>query len=83
MAANNFADWRLEVGGLVERPECFSLADLRALPSRTQITRHDSVEGLELHWQVNRHAARGAASACGRPARGAFGDVPLRRHYGG
>jgi DMSO/TMAO reductase YedYZ molybdopterin-dependent catalytic subunit len=42
---NNFADWKLEVGGLVERPMKLSLADLRALPSRSQITRHDCVEG--------------------------------------
>ena len=40
-----FSDWKLEVGGLVERPMKFSLADLRALPSRSQITRHDCVEG--------------------------------------
>jgi DMSO/TMAO reductase YedYZ molybdopterin-dependent catalytic subunit len=40
-----FADWKLEVGGLVERPMKLSLADLRALPSRSQITRHDCVEG--------------------------------------
>jgi DMSO/TMAO reductase YedYZ molybdopterin-dependent catalytic subunit len=45
LAANGFADWRLSVGGLVERPATFSLADLRAMPSRTQITRHDCVEG--------------------------------------
>jgi DMSO/TMAO reductase YedYZ molybdopterin-dependent catalytic subunit len=45
MAAKGFADWTLEVGGLVERPATFSLAELRALPSRTQITRHDCVEG--------------------------------------
>jgi DMSO/TMAO reductase YedYZ molybdopterin-dependent catalytic subunit len=41
----NFADWKLEIGGLVERPMKLSLADLRALPSRSQITRHDCVEG--------------------------------------
>jgi DMSO/TMAO reductase YedYZ molybdopterin-dependent catalytic subunit len=40
-----FADWKLEVGGLVERPMKLALADLRNLPSRTQITRHDCVEG--------------------------------------
>lgn len=40
-----FADYRLEVGGLVERPLSLSLADLRARPSRTQITKHDCVEG--------------------------------------
>lgn len=43
--ADGFADWRLEIGGLVERPLSLSLADLRAAPSRTQITRHDCVEG--------------------------------------
>ncbi|MEO7056001.1 MAG: molybdopterin-binding protein [Caldimonas sp.] len=41
-----FADYRLQVGGLVEAPAEFSLAQLRAMPSRTQITRHDCVEGL-------------------------------------
>ena len=42
---NGFADWRLAVGGLVEQPLSLSLAELRAMPSRTQITRHDCVEG--------------------------------------
>jgi DMSO/TMAO reductase YedYZ molybdopterin-dependent catalytic subunit len=41
----DFADWRLEIAGLVERPAAFSLAELRRLPSRTQTTRHDCVEG--------------------------------------
>jgi len=45
LAENGFADWRLQVGGLVERPAEFSLDELRAMPSRTQITRHDCVEG--------------------------------------
>jgi len=45
MVANNFRDWRIPVGGLVERPFTLSVADLRALPERTQITRHDCVEG--------------------------------------
>ena len=40
-----FADWRLVVGGLVESPLELSLADLRLIASRTQITRHDCVEG--------------------------------------
>lgn len=42
---DGFADYRLEVGGLVERPLSLSLADLRARPARTQITKHDCVEG--------------------------------------
>jgi len=45
LAANGFADYRLRVSGLIERPGEFSLAELRSLPSRTQITRHDCVEG--------------------------------------
>ncbi|MGH6740337.1 MAG: molybdopterin-binding protein [Casimicrobiaceae bacterium] len=45
LAMGGFAAYRLEVGGLVERPASLSLADLRALASRTQITRHDCVEG--------------------------------------
>jgi DMSO/TMAO reductase YedYZ molybdopterin-dependent catalytic subunit len=44
-AAAGFANWRLRVGGLVEHPLVFTLAELRALPQRTQITRHDCVEG--------------------------------------
>ena len=44
-AKNNFADWALEVNGLVEKPLKLSMTDIQALPSRTQITRHDCVEG--------------------------------------
>ncbi len=42
---SNFADWRLVLGGLVAHPLSLSLAELRALPARSQITRHDCVEG--------------------------------------
>jgi DMSO/TMAO reductase YedYZ molybdopterin-dependent catalytic subunit len=45
LLATNFADWRLSVGGLVAQPFSASLAELRAMPARTQITRHDCVEG--------------------------------------
>jgi len=44
-AANQFNGWKLEVAGLVKQPASFSLTELKALPSRTQITRHDCVEG--------------------------------------
>lgn len=44
-AASNFADWRLVVDGLVNRPLNLSLAQLRSMPPRSQITRHDCVEG--------------------------------------
>jgi DMSO/TMAO reductase YedYZ molybdopterin-dependent catalytic subunit len=45
MVANNFADYRLQVGGLVGRPLSVTLPQLRQMPSRAQITRHDCVEG--------------------------------------
>ena len=44
LAGNGFVDWRLVVGGLVTRQAKFSLAKLKEMPSRTQITRHDCVE---------------------------------------
>ncbi|HEX7637999.1 MAG TPA: molybdopterin-binding protein [Burkholderiaceae bacterium] len=40
-----FADWRLQVDGLVQRPLQLSLAQLKAMRVRQQITRHDCVEG--------------------------------------
>jgi DMSO/TMAO reductase YedYZ molybdopterin-dependent catalytic subunit len=45
LVGKRFADWKLKVDGLVERSLEFTLADLRAMPARTQITRHDCVEG--------------------------------------
>ena len=45
MVASNFADYRLQVGGLVATPLSLTLEQLRGMPSRTQITRHDCVEG--------------------------------------
>jgi DMSO/TMAO reductase YedYZ molybdopterin-dependent catalytic subunit len=40
-----FADWKLVIDGLVDHPLALSLAELRGAPARTQITRHDCVEG--------------------------------------
>jgi DMSO/TMAO reductase YedYZ molybdopterin-dependent catalytic subunit len=45
LASAGFADWRLEVTGAVERPLALTLAELQGMPARTQITRHDCVEG--------------------------------------
>jgi DMSO/TMAO reductase YedYZ molybdopterin-dependent catalytic subunit len=45
LLAGRFAEWQLQIGGLVERPTRLSLAALKAMRSRTQITRHDCVEG--------------------------------------
>jgi DMSO/TMAO reductase YedYZ molybdopterin-dependent catalytic subunit len=43
--ADQFASWQLLVDGLVQQPQMLSLNALRALAARTQITRHDCVEG--------------------------------------
>jgi len=40
-----FADYRLRVGGLVERPQEFSFADLKAMPKQSQITTHFCIQG--------------------------------------
>ncbi len=45
LEASGFSQWRLKVSGLVQFPSTYSLRDLRSLPARTQITRHDCVEG--------------------------------------
>jgi DMSO/TMAO reductase YedYZ molybdopterin-dependent catalytic subunit len=42
---NDFADYRLVIDGLVERPLSLGLAELRTRPSQSQITKHDCVEG--------------------------------------
>jgi len=43
--ASGFASWRLAVDGLVERPLSLSMEQIRRMPTRSQITRHDCVEG--------------------------------------
>ncbi|MGA8278607.1 MAG: molybdopterin-binding protein [Rhodanobacteraceae bacterium] len=48
LVASHFRDYRLAFSGLVRDPAAFSLDELIAMPSRTQITRHDCVEG----WSV-------------------------------
>lgn len=53
LLADQFANWKLRVDGLIATPLDLSLADLRALPQRAQITRHDCVEGWSAigQWQ--------------------------------
>jgi DMSO/TMAO reductase YedYZ molybdopterin-dependent catalytic subunit len=45
MLASGFSDWKLTVDGLVDKPLALAMPALRAMPARTQITRHDCVEG--------------------------------------
>jgi DMSO/TMAO reductase YedYZ molybdopterin-dependent catalytic subunit len=43
--ASNFANWNLVIDGLVARPQAVPLNQVKAMPARSQITRHDCVEG--------------------------------------
>lgn len=43
--ADKFARWHLRIDGMVRNPLSLNLAQLIAMPSREQITRHDCVEG--------------------------------------
>lgn len=45
MAREDFVNWQLRVDGLVIAPQRIGLQSLRAMPSRTQITLHNCVEG--------------------------------------
>ena len=45
LLAGGFADWRLTIDGLVAHPGSFSLAELKGLPSRSQVTHQACEEG--------------------------------------
>ncbi|MGH7708202.1 MAG: molybdopterin-dependent oxidoreductase, partial [Vulcanimicrobiaceae bacterium] len=48
MVHDDWSSYRLTVDGLVDHPQAFTVPQLRAMKSLTQITRHDCVEG----WSV-------------------------------
>jgi DMSO/TMAO reductase YedYZ molybdopterin-dependent catalytic subunit len=45
LEAGSFSDWKLTVDGMVAHPTAFSLADLRSMPTRSQITEVACEEG--------------------------------------
>lgn len=62
--ARGFDGWALQVGGLVHRPLALPLVALQTMPQRSQITRHDCVEGWSAigKWQGPRLGAILAAA---------------------
>ena len=62
---DGFADWRLTVEGSVMRPRTFSLADLKRMPSQTQITRHTCEEGWSAISQWTGVPLRHVLETCG------------------
>ncbi len=45
LVANDFADYRLRISGLVQSPVELSLADLKAMPKQEQVTTHFCIQG--------------------------------------
>jgi len=60
-----FRDWRLRIHGLVDRPAALSLAQLQALPARTQITMHNCDEGWSAVGQWTGVPLAGLLALCG------------------
>lgn len=42
---NNFKDWRLKVGGMVDNELSLSLEEIKAMPYKDQITKHICIQG--------------------------------------
>ncbi len=66
LAAGQFADWRLRIDGLVVSPTSYSLAELKAMPSRTQITRHDKAGALSASGRAFSSVSSSSRSDCSR-----------------
>ena len=62
---DEFSNWRLSVAGSVARPGSFGLADLKRMPSRTQITRHTCEEGWSAIAQWTGVPLSAVLEACG------------------
>ena len=62
MAADDFRDYRLSVGGLVAHPASLSLDELRALGEQRQVTKHNCIQG----WTAVAEWARRPAGAADR-----------------
>ena len=45
LVKNDFADYRLRIGGMVENPMEFCCAELKAMPKQEQITTHFCIQG--------------------------------------
>jgi len=65
LLASEFSEWQLTVEGSVNKPATFSLADLKRMTSRTQITRHTCEEGWSAIAQWTGVPLRAVLEACG------------------
>ena len=81
--ADNFARWRVTVGGLVSNPLKLSLVQLQAMPARTQITRHDCVEGWSAIGEWSGPQLKTLLQAAGMTARARYVVFRCADNYGG
>ncbi len=80
LLANEFADYRLEITGLVETPLSLSLADLRAMPRQEQTTLHHCIQGWTSIGRWGRRADARGARPLQAEARGEVPGVSLIRN---
>src|SRR5947209_14225464 len=45
LAQSTFVNYKLEIGGLIERPVCLTLSDLKQLSKQSQMTKHCCIQG--------------------------------------
>jgi sulfoxide reductase catalytic subunit YedY len=53
LVSGEFGGYKLRIGGLVDEPREFSLADLKAMRKQEQITTHFCIQGWSGLWHVN------------------------------
>lgn len=80
--ASGFANWRLKLDGMFTQPMEFSLVQLKAMPSRRQITRHDCVEGWSAIGQWRGTPLRLLLQAAGLSARARYLVFHCADNYG-
>jgi DMSO/TMAO reductase YedYZ molybdopterin-dependent catalytic subunit len=81
--AANFAGWKLAIGGLVNTPMTLGLAQLQAIPARTQITRHDCVEGWSAIGEWSGPQLRTLLQAAGMKTNARYVVFRCADNYGG
>lgn len=80
--ANGFADWKLSVQGMVTRPATYSLADLRGLPVKSQVTQLACEEGWSYiaQWTgVPLHHVLNLAGILPQAKFVVYGSIPIKR----
>ena len=65
LRAGGFAEWQIQLDGMVSRPRSYLLSEIKKFPARSQITQPGVRRGLVVHRRMDRVAA-GAPPGGGR-----------------